>query len=321
MIRKALKRAFLLFMVGVVWGANSDVIPVQSLRGESVPFSDRFPSITETLEMSKLSALVYDFKGRPDDYCSTFSNAQGIRCHWYFHDTVLGTQVLLVSSPRQKYLAIVFAGTDDLRTSLEDMDITKKSFGDNSTVHLDNPDIKVHQGFNNAVFSGVYTELEKRLKRLRIRYPIYKLYTTGHSLGAANSILTATALAEHAGYSVVSINFGCPKTGNREWRNFLNGTSTQNSRLAIWRIVMGWDLVARLPSFFNHVGHTIQLWSEDHYKYNEDEPDLVECYYRHCKYTSPLAHVEWIPVSMECRPIFFLTRIMFLIGPLSFLLM
>jgi hypothetical protein len=31
------------------------------------------------------------------------------------------------------------------------------------------------------------------------------------------------------------------------------------------------------------VGHTIQLWSEDHYKYDEDEPNMVECYYRHCK--------------------------------------
>ena len=285
MIHNALKRAGLLLFTGcVVLGANSDVLPVQSLGGESVPFSDRFPSISETIEMSKLSALVYDFKGKPDDYCSTFSNAQGDKCHWYFHDTDLGTQVLLVSSPRQKYLAVVFAGTNDLRTSLEDIDMAKKSFGDNSTVRLTNPEIKVHEGFNDAVFSGVYTEIEKRLRRLRIRYPFYKLYTTGHSLGAANSILTATALAEHAGYSVVSINFGCPKTGNREWRNFLNGTSTLNSRLAIWRIVMGWDLVARLPSFFNHVGHTIQLWSEDHSKYNEDEPDLVECYYRHCKY-------------------------------------
>lgn len=284
---KVLKWA-VLFAALVLVGGNSDEVDRSeesrlSLRGKSMPFSDRFPSISETVEMSKLSSLVYDFKDKPEDYCSTFSNAQGLKCHWYFHDTVFGTQVMIVSSPRQRYLAIVFAGTNDLITSLEDMDISKKPFGNNSTIRLSDPNIKVHQGFDNSVFSGVYSEIERRLKRLWIRYPLYKLYTTGHSLGAADSILTATALAEHAGYSVVSINFGCPKTGNREWREYLNGTSTLNPRLAIWRIVLGWDLVARLPQFFDHVGHTIQLWSEDHYKYDEDEPNMVECYYRHCK--------------------------------------
>lgn len=254
--------------------------------------SVQFPTMAETLEMAKLSDLVYRFKEEDDSYCASFSNAQGIQCHWYFHDETLGTQVMIASNPHKRYLAVVFAGTDDLRTSLEDMDIAKKPFGNNSTVQLDDPLIKVHAGFNNAVFSSsspdgggaVFDQVSKRLKHLQLRHPTYKkVYTTGHSLGAANSILTATALAHQEGQSVVSINFGCPRTGNSEWREYLNRTSPLNPRLGIWKVVLGWDLVPRLPEFFDHVGHTIQLWSEDHEKYDKRSPNLVECYYRHCK--------------------------------------
>ena len=260
-----------------------------SLRGYSVStkdLSNQFPTLPETLEMAKLSSLVYRFKGQNASYCADFSNADGVRCHWYCHDEQQGTQVMIVSNSKKRYIAIVFAGTDDLRTSLQDMHIAKKPFGDNSTVQLEDRKIKVHAGFDNAVFSGVFDQVKTRLHQLQLRYPFYrKLYTTGHSLGAADSILTATALALTGKYPVVSINFGCPQTGNREWRDFLsNTTSPLNSKLGIWKVVLGWDLVARLPEFFDHVGHTIQLWSEDHSKYDEGDPDVVECYYHHCKF-------------------------------------
>jgi hypothetical protein len=192
---------------------------------------------------------------------------------------------MLVSNSRKKYLAVVFAGTDDLRTSLEDMDIAKKAFGNNDTVYLDDPEVKIHAGFDKAVFSGAFAQLSKRLKRLQSRHPSYqKVYTTGHSLGAANSILTATAFASQ-GHTVTSINFGCPRTGNHAWRDYLNSTSPLNSRLGIWKVVLGWDLVPRLPELFDHVGHTIQIWSEEHEKYDKHNSSrLVECYYRHCKW-------------------------------------
>ena len=260
-----------------------------SLRGSlasSKDLSTQFPTIAETLEMARLSSLVYRFKDQEDSYCANFTNVDGVRCHWYCHDEKQGTQVMIVSNSKKRYVAIVFAGTDDLRTSLQDMHVAKKPFGDNHTVQLENRNIKVHAGFDNAVFSGVFDQLLTRLHSLQLRHPLYrKLYTTGHSLGAADSILTATALALTGKYSVVSINFGCPQTGNREWRDFLsNTTSPLHSKLGIWKVVLGWDLVSRLPEFFDHVGHTIQLWGEDHHKYDEGDPNLVECYYQHCKF-------------------------------------
>ena len=84
-------------------------------------------------------------------------------------------------------------------------------------------------------------------------------YTTGHSLGAAASVLTAVAMklqAEWEDELVFSINFGCPKTGNTAWRDFTNSIEG----LGIFRVVNGHDLVARLPDIrFHHAGHTLQL--------------------------------------------------------------
>lgn len=264
-------------------------VAAASHKRKAKDLSTQFPSIDETLEMARLSQLVYSFRDQNETYCDSYSdnNNNNIRCHWYFHNTELGTQILLVSNKMKKYFAIVFAGTDDVRTSLEDLNIAKKPFGNNSTVKLDSPansNVKIHAGFNDAVFTkGIFDEAYRRLVPLRRRYPSYKkIYTTGHSLGAANAILTATGLSL-LGQEVVSINFGAPRTGNDAWRDFLNTTSVLNPHLGIWRVVLGWDIVPRLPDLFTHVGHTIQLWSANHSKYDKTSPDIVECYYRHCK--------------------------------------
>lgn len=265
--------------------------------------ADSFPTIEEALEMARLSKLAYSFRKydreeKAQKYCREYSDDSGLQCHWYHHNSLLGTQVLIVSNFSSRYLAVVFAGTDDVRTSLEDIDIAKTSFGNDDNIRLIDKNIKVHSGFNNAVFHpDIFDEIVLRLDDLQLHHPHYyrKIYTSGHSLGAANSVLLATALAlssdkfevgnqySHAHRpEIVSINFGCPRTGNMAWRNYLNSTSPLNPQLGIWRIVLGSDLIPRLPDFFEHVGHTIQLWSENHQKYDKHSKDVVACYYKHC---------------------------------------
>jgi len=171
---------------------------------------------------------------------------------------VLGTQVLLVKNKKERYIAVVFAGTDNLRTSLEDANILTKPFGNNSTVRLyDDTDprykkVKVHGGFNNAVFTNkMWEQIYEQTQHLLEQNPSYRLWTTGHSLGAANAMLTATAFASlNHDRKVLSVNFGCPQTGNSYWREYFNATSPLTDNLGIWRVVLAWDLVARLPEFF-----------------------------------------------------------------------
>mmetsp|Transcript_24604 Transcript_24604/g.45929 ORF Transcript_24604/g.45929 Transcript_24604/m.45929 type:complete len:385 (-) Transcript_24604:1950-3104(-) len=252
-------------------------------------FADEFPSLDETNEMARLSLLVYKFRYKRNFTCDNFHDHTkdkdwyaDVQCHWYFHDVDLGTQVLLASNddPHKKYVAVVFAGTDDLRTSLEDADILTKRFGNNETVQLPDNYIKVHAGFNNAVFSHniweqVYNQTSRVLRHKQDKN--YKLYTTGHSLGAANAILTATAFASQTGEdalpnAVKSINFGCPQIGNDYWRGYFNATSPLREKIGIWRVVLAWDPVARLPELFYHVGHTIQV---------DGKTNDVRVYYEH----------------------------------------
>eukprot|EP00533_Pseudo-nitzschia_delicatissima_P007158 CAMPEP_0116102440 /NCGR_PEP_ID=MMETSP0327-20121206/13350_1 /TAXON_ID=44447 /ORGANISM="Pseudo-nitzschia delicatissima, Strain B596" /LENGTH=374 /DNA_ID=CAMNT_0003594479 /DNA_START=64 /DNA_END=1184 /DNA_ORIENTATION=+ len=240
---------------------------------EARPYSEVFPSWNDVTSMAHLSHLVYKFKSEVDFDCANFTSVapanetKDLSCEWYTHDYTLGTQVLLVSNEKEKYFAVVFAGTDDIRTSLEDTNIMTKRFGNNSTVKLTNEtdqryrNVRVHSGFDNAVFmNGIWDQIYSRTQEFLQKNPSYRLWTTGHSLGGANAILTATAFALlEPDRKVLTVNFGTPETGNYYWNQFLNKTSPLTDNLGIWRVVLAWDLVPRLPQFFYHVGHTVQI--------------------------------------------------------------
>ena len=316
-----------------------------------------FPTLDETLHLAYLSSLVYEFRhhlGDDKPYCETFnefnrknSTSQinpfhGVECIWYHVESSLGTQVLIVSNDDRKYLSVVFAGTDDLRTTLEDTNISLMKFGSvESNVHIPlnttnaecdhdlDPDYyydhaKIHSGFNHAVFThDIYRQVEQQIvefyqqtgrwRPLHRVHQDYKLYLTGHSLGAANALLTSVALSlrskqhdngglqKYLPKTIISINFGCPQTGNIDWKDYVNDILLMNgnasdtsmdfvdhsddilhnsnskigSNVSLWRVVLGFDLVPRLPEFFSHVGHTIQVWSKNHKSPNYD-PIMIQ---------------------------------------------
>jgi len=203
-----------------------------------------------------------------------------------------GTSIGTVD-PEQDYIAVVYAGTDDFRNALTDTNLSTKYFGPSESDDNDyysnyysdddkkpNPkpkrnynfppksqNIRVHAGFNNAVFKhGLFDRIYDTILNFKTNHnPSARILTTGHSLGAADAILTATALKLQHPFQnkngtsneiIHSINFGCPKTGNKHWKKMVNDMDG----LGIWRVVNGLDLVPRLPGVrFHHVGHTLQL--------------------------------------------------------------
>lgn len=242
--------------------------------GQDVPFSESIPPYEVTMELLHLSYDIYAYRGFSS--CDEIIHSNTTRplppdakCHMY-ETSLLDTQVMVVSRPPGKsglakgYVAVVYAGTDDFRNILTDGDIIQTSFGTYSNgtypfVPPDNPDIEVHMGFNNAVFKhGLFDRVLATVQSVLEKHPHYQLVTTGHSLGASDSILTSVAMSQKFGpdRKILSINFGCPRTGNRAWREYVNGLPN----VGIWRFVNSVDIVPRLPDArFVHVGHTVQM--------------------------------------------------------------
>lgn len=227
------------------------------LRRRRPRSSTEFPVKEDVLEMAMLSHLVYKFRGKTETDCNSVSPANPIlppdvKCQFYRHDLIEGTQVLVLSNPEKRYVAVVFAGTDDLRTTLADGDILMKPFGNNDSGLLPG---RVHAGFDNNVFKHGLDETIRQLVSQLIE-PDYRIFTTGHSLGAADAILLAADLVLTLNHKVITINFGCPRIGNYEFIQSMNSLDN----LHVWRFVWGWDLVPRLPAYpFEHVGHTVQM--------------------------------------------------------------
>eukprot|EP00553_Chaetoceros_curvisetus_P004485 CAMPEP_0204613948 /NCGR_PEP_ID=MMETSP0717-20131115/1837_1 /ASSEMBLY_ACC=CAM_ASM_000666 /TAXON_ID=230516 /ORGANISM="Chaetoceros curvisetus" /LENGTH=441 /DNA_ID=CAMNT_0051626531 /DNA_START=155 /DNA_END=1480 /DNA_ORIENTATION=- len=248
----------------------------------SLNVSTIVPSLRHSTELAHLSSLVYSFRSADTQDCSAFpliyqeyierhqppifihTNAT-YHCHMYERNEQ-DTQVLIVSrdyGDGHGYVAVVYAGTDDFRSAFTDVNLLTTPFGPevNGTHPLaPTEDVRVHAGFNNEVFlHGLFDRVKETVKQVKRLNPQYRIFTTGHSLGAANADLTAVAMKMQPEWKdelIVGVNFGSPKTGNTAWVEYVNAVEG----LGIWRVVNGYDLVPRLPGIrFHHIGHTVQL--------------------------------------------------------------
>jgi len=246
-------RAFLLsyFLVAL----NTQTIFVRSLSNE-------FPQLENTIENLRLSSLAYKISSCDD----VEKIPVDITCHSY-EAKQDGTQVAVLSSEDREYVAVSFAGTDNFEDVVADGKVKMEPFGP-SELPI-NPEVYVHEGFNRQTFGeGLFDRIYETVNKVLELNPHYKIITTGHSLGAANSILAAVALALNLPEAhIENINFASPRIGDGEFRNWAN---REFENLSIWRFVYNNDLVARVPFFKNsigsnssphwhHSGHTIQL--------------------------------------------------------------
>ena len=288
-------------------------------------FATTFPTRDETLDMAALSAIVYEFKHIDSSQVCPIINAgnytptkiaadgapAGLRCHWYLHDESIGTQVMIAETA-PNVLAIVFAGTDDLKTSLTDANLLTNVFG-NDNLTLPDPRVRVHEGFNEAVFeSHIFDQIVDHFDYHRRNH--HKLYITGHSLGGANAILMAAGLLErrmverrefhsvlpwrHAPElpDLTVITFGSPQMGNLYWKDYFHHSPHILRHMRIWRFVLGWDLVPRLPTGFYHVGHTIQLNRGS----NNTDNATMQAYFEH--YGDADHRLAGVPFGWSAKP-------------------
>ena len=251
-----------------------------------------FPTVEEAIELNRLSNIVYSTsrKSTCDDIVTSDALADDVTCHFNIW-TRIGTEAMIVSSPSLSssnnstnnnddddgYIAVAFAGTDEKRDIYIDAHVELVPFGTNNTnYHTNDTSILVHSGFNHALFyDDLPIKLLNHVTHLRKKYPTYKLYVTGHSLGAALSQLFSLYLSEYLPQDIIinNLNYGCPKVGNKEWAHVMN----RRKQISSWRYVHNKDIVPRLmvsPKFY-HAGHNFQFDKDFarvfYYHYGDDE--------------------------------------------------
>ncbi|MCE7733532.1 MAG: lipase family protein [Candidatus Heimdallarchaeota archaeon] len=167
----------------------------------------------------------------------------------YFDIAKTHTQLYIFKNKSTLY--IVFRGTESIRDVMYDFMFIKKNFPDNATSFF-RP--KVHHGFLYT-FQSVEKMLFDKIKDL-IAENQYKIYVTGHSLGAALAVLCAFELKNKLNINSTMYNFGCPRIGNRSFVKLYNKKVPDS-----FRIVNNDDSITNLPKLgYKHVKTLIYIY-------------------------------------------------------------
>ena len=301
--------SLILFFGGLwCWYIRDDKIFTNSIQEQTKSLYKTvvFPGIEQTMELLRISTLMYQFHSDKDFFknCTRMGFALNLEagvknytCYLYENDTQ-HTQVIVVANLYHEWIGVIYAGTDDYENVFTDLNVLTTPFctsGNNDNVtcreQYNNPSASVHEGFYHSVFNdGLYSTLvETILLRAKKDHPNFSIVTSGHSLGAAASVLTAVAFRtmstqDFINDDITSINFGCPYTGNDDWYKWVD---QEVDRVHIFRYVNEQDVVPRLPIGFTHVGHTLQITNKT----------CVKAYYNH--YGDKLLGYAGVPFGWE----------------------
>lgn len=146
----------------------------------------------------------------------------GLKERWFYRGKHLQCAVVTPTTDLDiSFSVLVFRGTTGT--------ISNWFYNLNTTLSPWGTGGKVHNGFKQLLLESI-VEIEQQLKTLS-----GPVYYTGHSLGGALAVLTASLYAPHAVYT-----FGAPKIGNDE---FLSSLKNIN----IYRLVNSKDIVTTIP--------------------------------------------------------------------------
>lgn len=122
------------------------------------------------------------------------------------------------------------------------------------------PDCKIGDGFAHA-YGALQPDILIALRKLLSAHPHANVLVTGHSLGAALANLCAVDCVNN-GIPVSTINFGAPRTGNRQFADYYNQSIGEK-----WRVTHYRDPIPHLPPLgfvgFWHTSTEV-FFSEEH---------------------------------------------------------
>jgi len=170
-------------------------------------------------------------------YCTNYTKGfvQTVSCH----NLTSGAYAYVGYNPNYAEIVASYRGSSDIQNWIEDLDAIKTPPGQ---AFPGIPNALVEQGFY-YYYESVKTCVVHEVKRLMGLHTTYKIAITGHSLGAAGSMLSSMDLVVNMGVkNVITYNFGEPRLGNKD---FYNAALTYQPTLQ--RMVDNEDCVPKLP--------------------------------------------------------------------------
>jgi len=133
-------------------------------------------------------------------------------------------------------VVISFRGTSNLPNWLTDLEATKTS------PYEGVPDAAVHYGFYTAS-QKLESQVMDAVASAMAAGGVDSIYVTGHSLGAALSVLTAVSVkGKYPDTPVAIYNFGLPRVGNQAFAQFF-----ESLNIPVFRVVNFDDIVPHVP--------------------------------------------------------------------------
>jgi pimeloyl-ACP methyl ester carboxylesterase len=247
-----------LFLLIILWGETTAQERNDTLFLPN-PFGDTQRELSDTVEAAFLSTLVYQL-----DETNYLDKVPAPYTPLRLWDSG-STDALFTRT--QDRIFLVFRGTDESEDGdwATNLDLLQDVFGppegpivegviyDNRDGELEAWNIRVHEGFNTALFSQSLFDVASD-----ILLDFDTVWICGHSLGGANSQLFGTYFAyRYPEVNTYVTTFGSPRIGNYGFKVWADSLKNLN----VWRFVNRRDLVPRTPSTnYDHAGHI--MWKE-----------------------------------------------------------
>ena len=142
----------------------------------------------------------------------------------------------------QKNIYVAFRGSESIQNWVDNLDVklTDYPLCDGC---------EVHDGFYRAM-THCYDDVLKNVQQLQSQYPSYSVVVTGHSLGAALSLLTGLNLMDSGINNVMMWNYGSPRVGNTELATYASSKMSSHHRVTHHK-----DMVVHVPMHerFTHI--------------------------------------------------------------------
>jgi len=260
---------------------NYDAKEILDMVEENIDvLQKKYPdSFTEGIELENLRALVE----RSDQ-----SELERPLTLQYFDDVFQKQELVfaITKDDTNKRIVVIFRGTENALAAktnwLTNVSLLKKAVETPELVKEALPKGKIHfhTGFYNYIFSTTaddsdeaterkYDVIIKEVKTLLKENPGYKLYVTGHSLGAAVSTVFAfyATCEDDIPKPVTCINFASPRNGDSNFRKVIEWLE-EKRMLRLLRFVNENDTVTAIAPG-DHVGIAIRLYNSDKEPYLE----------------------------------------------------